>query len=288
YRAKDKGRNVLQFYTADMNHAVEHRLTIERELRSALRLGQFELYYQPLIDYATGKIIAAEALIRWKHPERGLVLPGDFIPEAEDSGLIRPIGKWVLKTACHQVRGMQKALNQEIRLSVNVSARQLNDSEFIDALDNALSASGLPAASLSIEVTESTLMIDSDNAIARLQAIRKRGCNIAIDDFGTGYSSLSHLKRLPINCLKIDRSFVQDLPDDEEDRAITSLIIAMANSLHYQVIVEGVETQQQHAFLSQSGCQFGQGYLYGRPLPADEFMALVFSGKHQGIIPDNK
>lgn len=279
YRAKDKGRNALQFYTADMNLAVERRLTIERELRSGLRTGQFELYFQPLIDFSSGHIIAAEALVRWNHPTRGVVLPGEFIPEAEDSGLIVPLGKWVLKTACHQIRSVQKALGYSLGLSVNLSNRQLTDTDFIEALDHALSSSGLNANCLSIEVTESTLMRDSQSAITQLEAIRQRGCSIAIDDFGTGYSSLSHLKRLPINCLKIDRSFVQDLPDDDEDRAITSLIVAMANSLHYKVVVEGVETEAQHDFLAQCGCHYGQGYLYGEPLPIDKFMSQVFADR---------
>lgn len=279
YQAKDKGRNAMQFYTADMNLAVERRLTIERELRSGLRAGQFELFYQPVMDFAAGRIIAAEALVRWNHPTRGLVLPGEFIPEAEDSGLIVPLGKWVLKTACSQVRSMQKALGFHLMLSVNLSNRQLTDTDFTEALDQALDHSGLEPQYVNIEVTESTLMRDSQGAIKQLQAIRERGCNIAIDDFGTGYSSLSHLKRLPINCLKIDRSFVQDLPEDEEDRAITSLIIAMANSLHYKVVVEGVETRAQHDFLAGCGCHFGQGYLYGRPMPIDEFMSQLFADR---------
>ena len=279
YQAKEKGRNAMQFYTADMNLAVERRLTIERELRSALRAGEFELYYQPVKDFASGRIIAAEALVRWNHPTRGLVLPGEFIPEAEDSGLIVPLGKWVLKTACSQVRSMQKALGFHLMLSVNLSNRQLTDTDFTEALDQALRNSGLESRYVNLEITESTLMRDSQDAVKQLQAIRERGCNISIDDFGTGYSSLSHLKRLPINCLKIDRSFVQDLPEDDEDRAITSLIIAMANSLHYKVVVEGVETQAQHDFLAECGCHYGQGYLYGRPVPIDEFMSRLFADR---------
>lgn len=279
YQAKERGRNGMQFYTADMNLAVERRLTIERELRLGLRLGQFELYYQPLIDFSTGKIFAAEALVRWNHPSRGVVNPSDFIPEAEDSGLIVPLGKWVLKTACSQVRNMQKALGFNLMLSVNLSNRQLIDTDFNETLDQALSSSGLGAKYVNLEVTESTLMRDTQDAIKQLEAIRARGCNIAIDDFGTGYSSLSHLKRLPINSLKIDRSFVQGLPENEEDRAITTLIIAMANSLHYKVVVEGVETPEQHEFLAAGGCHYGQGYLYGKPMPLNEFMSAVFTNR---------
>ena len=276
YRAKDKGRNAFQFYTADMNREVEQRLTLERELRAALKEGQFELYYQPVIDLKTGKIVAAEALVRWNHPTRGLVLPGEFIPAAEDTGLIVPLGKWILSTACYQARLIQKSMQRKFSMSVNLSARQLNDPSFLTNLDRVLEVTSLPPKSLILEVTESTLMEDSETVIPRLEKLRLKGCSLAIDDFGTGYSSLSYLKRLPINSLKIDRSFVKDLPDDEEDRAITSLIVAMANSLHYKVVVEGVETDQQHRFLSDCGCHFAQGYLYSRPLPADQLMALLF------------
>lgn len=277
YQAKDKGRNSFQFYTADMNLAVEQRLTIERELRQALRFGQFELYYQPLIDLGTEKIVGAEALVRWNHPVHGMVSPADFIPAAEESGLIVPLGKWVLKTACYQTKGIQKALARDFKISVNLSARQLNEPDFITTLERCLRETGLAAASLELEVTESTLMVDAENVIPRLEQLRQKGCSLAIDDFGTGYSSLSYLKRLPINSLKVDRSFVKDLPEDEEDRAITSLIVAMANSLHYKVVVEGVETKEQHEFLSGCGCHYGQGFLYSRPLPADHFIALLFA-----------
>ncbi|WP_049721689.1 EAL domain-containing protein [Gilvimarinus polysaccharolyticus] len=276
YQAKYKGRNAFQFYTSDMNLAVEQRLTVEREMRAALKSGQFELYYQPVVDLVTGKIVAAEALVRWNHPTRGLVLPGEFIPAAEDSGLIVPLGKWVLKTACYQAKLIQKSMQRKFSMSVNLSARQLNDTSFLDNLDRILEATSLPPESLVLEVTESTLMEDAENVIPRLEKLRLKGCSLAIDDFGTGYSSLSYLKRLPINSLKVDRSFVKDLPDDEEDRAITSLIVAMANSLRYRVVVEGVETDQQHRFLTECGCHFGQGYLYSRPLPADQLMALLF------------
>ncbi|UTF60727.1 EAL domain-containing protein [Gilvimarinus sp. DA14] len=281
YRAKDKGRNVFQFYTADMNAAVEQRLAIERDMRQALKFGQFMLYYQPLVDLGSGRIVGAEALIRWQHPTRGLVSPADFIPAAEESGLIVPIGKWVLKTACYQARGIQKALGREFKLSVNISARQLSEAGFLQMLEAVLQESGLSPGSLELEVTESTLLEDVANVIPMLEQLRQKGCGLAIDDFGTGYSSLSYLKRLPINSLKVDRSFVQDLPDDEEDRAITSLVVAMAKSLHYKVVVEGVETPEQHAFLSNCGCHFGQGYYYSKPLPVDDFMALLFADRQK-------
>jgi diguanylate cyclase (GGDEF)-like protein/PAS domain S-box-containing protein len=276
YQAKDKGRNVFQFYTSDMNLAVEQRLTIEREMRIALKQGQFELYYQPVIDLVTGRFVAAEALVRWNHPTRGLISPGEFIPAAEESGLINPLGRWVLKTACHQAKLIQQSMRRKFSMSVNLSARQLNDPSFLANLDAVLEQTLLPPESLLLEVTESMLMEDTENVIPRLEKLRLKGCSLAIDDFGTGYSSLSYLKRLPINSLKVDRSFVKDLPHDEEDRAITSLIVAMAKSLHYRVVVEGVETEEQHLFLAERGCHFGQGYLYSRPLPADQLMAVLF------------
>ncbi|MDO3384986.1 EAL domain-containing protein [Gilvimarinus sp. SDUM040013] len=283
YQAKDKGRNAFQFYTADMNQAVEQRLTIERELRQALKFGQFELFYQPFVDFESGKIIGAEALIRWNHPVHGLVSPVEFISAAEESGLIVPLGKWVLKTACYQAKGIQKALGRKFRISVNLSARQLSESDFVKTLDGCLNETGLDPKTLELEVTESTLMEDAESVILKLREVRRRGCSLAIDDFGTGYSSLSYLKRLPITSLKVDRSFVKDLPDDEEDREITSLIVAMAKSLHYEVIVEGVETPEQHAFLANCGCHIGQGYFYSRPLPVDHFMTLLFSDGSESI-----
>lgn len=281
YRAKERGRNVFQFYTADMNQVVEQRLTIERELRQALKYGQFELFYQPLIEYGTGKIVGAEALIRWNHPVHGVVSPEDFITEAEDSGLIIPMGKWVLKTACYQAKNIQKALGCDFKVSVNLSARQLSDPDFIRLLDSCLNETGLNPRMLELEVTESMLMEEPEVIIAKLKEVRLRGCSIAIDDFGTGYSSLSYLKRLPITSLKIDRSFVKELPRDEEDRAITSLIVAMAKSLRHEVVVEGVESQEQHDFLVTCGCHIGQGYFYSRPLPVDHLMALMFSASEE-------
>ncbi|MCP8898389.1 EAL domain-containing protein [Gilvimarinus xylanilyticus] len=275
YKAKDQGRNAFQFYTTDMNIAVERRLAIEREIRQALRFGQFVLYYQPFVDFSSGKIVGAEALLRWNHPERGLVSPGEFIPVAEESGLIVPLGRWVLKTACFQARAIQKALQRDFTVSVNISARQLSEPDFLQLLEACLRESGLAPSSLELEVTESTLMEDVSRVIPMLEQLRQKGCGLAIDDFGTGYSSLSYLKRLPINSLKVDRSFVQDLPDDEEDKAITSLVVAMAKSLHYKVIVEGVESPEQHAFLTTCGCHLGQGYFYSRPVPLDQFMRLV-------------
>jgi diguanylate cyclase (GGDEF)-like protein len=277
YRAKEKGRNTFQFYTADMNHQVEHRLAMESDLRLALRNQEFELFYQPIVDIRTGLIVSAEALLRWRHPRLGLVSPLDFIPIAEDSGLIVPIGKWILRSACQQAKNIQKALRRPLKIAVNVSARQLLDNGFVDAFQAALKEIRVAPEWLSVELTETTLMADGDKAIERMQRLQAMGVSIAIDDFGTGYSSLSHLKRLPVNTLKIDQSFVEGLPDDEEDRAITTLIVAMANNLNYKVVVEGVETSAQLAFLTLSGCDYAQGFYFSKPLPADELMQLLFN-----------
>jgi diguanylate cyclase (GGDEF)-like protein/PAS domain S-box-containing protein len=276
YQAKYQGRNSFRFYTPEMNLEVESRLNLERDLRLAIRNNEFELYYQPQIDLRTGKIVCAEALLRWHHPERGLVEPDDFIPVAEESGLIVPIGRWVIRTACQQAKTIQKALDQNIKIAINVSARQLNDDDFVRDFTSVVREVALDANCLELEITESTLMADSDTALDRLHGLRELGVSLAIDDFGTGYSSLSTLKRLPVDSLKVDRGFVRDLPDDEEDRAITSLIVAMANSLNYKVVVEGVEAPEQLAFLEVCGCDFAQGFYFSEPVPADELMKVLY------------
>ncbi|MDQ2078023.1 EAL domain-containing protein [Marinimicrobium sp. ABcell2] len=276
YQAKYQGRNSFRFYTPEMNLEVESRLNLERDLRQAIRNNEFELYYQPQIDMRSGEIVSAEALIRWHHPERGLVQPDDFIPVAEDSGLIVPIGRWVIRTACQQAKTIQKSLDQNVKIAINVSARQLNDADFVEDFTSVVREIRLDANCLELEITESTLMADTDVVLDRLNRLRELGVSLAIDDFGTGYSSLSILKRLPVDSLKVDRSFVQDLPDDDEDRAITSLIVAMANSLNYKVVVEGVESAAQLDFLEICGCDFAQGFYFSKPVPASELMRLLF------------
>lgn len=276
YQAKEKGRNTLQFYTADMNEQVEYRLALESDLRSAIKNQEFELYYQPIVCLKTYRTVSAEALLRWHHPTRGLVSPEDFIPVAEESGLIVPIGKWVMRTACQQAKNIHKALRVPLKIAVNVSARQLRDNGFVTAVQAALDEILIAPEWLSVELTETTLMEEGDKAIERLQRLRAMGIGISIDDFGTGFSSLSQLKRLPVNTLKIDRSFVEGLPGDEEDRAITTLIVAMANSLNYEVVVEGVETASQLTFLTLCDCDFAQGFYFSKPLPSDQLMQLLF------------
>ncbi len=276
YQAKDKGRNNFRFYTSDMNHFVESRMELEGDLREAINKQQFSLHYQPQVDLISGEIVGAEALIRWQHPTKGMISPLDFIGVAEETGLIVPIGKWVLRTAAQHARSIQKALKLNLKMSVNLSARQLTDGSFIETLAAVLEETRLDPSLLELEVTESMLMDNIDSVISQLSAIRNLGISLAIDDFGTGYSSLSYLKQLPVDILKIDRSFVKDLPDDVDDREITSLIITLAQKLDRKVIAEGVETEGQIEFLKNHGCDYGQGYYYSKPLPADEFMVLLY------------
>lgn len=276
YQAKEKGRNSFQFYTSDMNLEVASRLQLEREMRHAVERNEFVLYYQPQIDLKTGKIVGAEALIRWNHPGRGMVSPLEFIPLAEESGLIVSIGQWALRSACQQARSIQKGLSESIKISVNISSRQLKENNFTDELRAVFRESKVDPKLIELEVTESVLMDNIESVSKVLKDVRDLGVDIAIDDFGTGYSSLSYLKKLPVSTLKVDREFVRDLPEDMEDRAITSLIVTMANSLNHKVVVEGTETVEQLSFLSEIGCDYAQGFFYCKPIPADELMVLLF------------
>ncbi|WIM04937.1 MAG: EAL domain-containing protein [Candidatus Nitricoxidivorans perseverans] len=279
YRAKDSGRDTFQFYAAEMNQRVLARLNLERDLRQALERGEFLLHYQPQVDLASGAIIGAEALARWRHPERGLVLPGEFIPLAEETGLIVPLGEWVLREACRQTRAWRDAGFPELRISVNLSARQFRAPGLTRTILDALAETGLEARLLELEITESTVMHDPEGAIAVLEELEKHGVAFAVDDFGTGYSSLNYLKRLPIHKLKIDQSFVRNITTDTGDAAIATAVIELAHSLKLKVIAEGVETEEQRAFLRMRQCDEMQGYFFSRPLPAAEMDALLSANK---------
>ena len=277
YHAKDRGKNNFQFYQADMNATALERLELESDLRHALEQGEFILYYQPQFSGDGKRLIGAEALLRWQHPRRGLVPPNDFIPVLEELGLVVQVGDWVLAEACRQFMAWQSAEVRLPKISINLSARQFVDGQLEQRVAETLHSSGIAAASLELEMTESMLMQDVDQALSTLVRLKQLGVGIAIDDFGTGYSSLNYLKQFPIDVLKIDRSFVDGLPDGEQDAQIARAIIAMAHSLNLAVIAEGVETQAQLDFLRDHDCDEIQGYLLGRPMPAAQF-AAQFSG----------
>jgi len=275
YRAKERGRNNYCFYGPEMDHHARRRLTIESELRHALANGELEVHYQPQVHLATGALTGAEALVRWRHPQRGLLLPGEFIAVAEDTGLIVPLGEQVLRAACRQSTRWREAGRPDLKVAVNLSGRQFRRRDLVEQVCAILAETGASAAQLELEITESVAMADADGSAATLAGLRRQGISLAIDDFGTGYSSLSYLKRFPIDTLKIDRSFIQGIPADGDDTAIVQAIIAMARSLRLSLLAEGIETPAQHEFLLAHGCSSGQGFLFGRAMPAEDFHRLI-------------
>jgi diguanylate cyclase (GGDEF)-like protein/PAS domain S-box-containing protein len=275
YRAKESGRNNYQLCTDDMKRRAIERLSLETRLRRAVQEEQLTLHYQPQISLATGRIIGAEALVRWNDPERGLVHPSAFVPLAEESRLIIPIGEWVLRSACRQIRQWQdRGLGLE-RVSVNLSARQVQQQDLVEMVRNALEESGISGSALELEITETTAMQNADVTVEVLTALRELGIAISIDDFGTGYSSLNYLKRFPISSVKIDGTFIRDIASSESDAAIVSAVIGIARSLHLQVIAEGVETEEQLSFLRRRRCDAAQGYLFSRAVNADKFGRIL-------------
>ncbi|MGY5809063.1 EAL domain-containing protein [Rhizobium sp. LEGMi198b] len=284
YRAKELGRDGIALFTPEMTATVRRKLSRTDELRQALLRDEFVLHYQPQVDLQTGRIVGAEALVRWNHPSEGLVYPGDFIALAEETGLIMPIGEWVLQTACRQAKAWQDKGLEPIRISVNVSARQFQEKCLMETVANALSESGLDPTWLELEITESLIMKDLASSIARMHELEKLGVKLAVDDFGTGYSSLSALKRFPLSRLKIDRSFIADIPHDADDMAITSAIISLAQKLDLEVIAEGVETEEQARFLVDSGCNEIQGYLFSRPVEEERFCRLALNQESATVL----
>lgn len=277
YRAKDQGRNNYQFYRPEMNVRSKELLFLESAMRQALEEEQFILHYQPQIDIHTGQLVGAEALIRWHHPSLGMVSPGEFIPLAEDNGFIVPLGDWVLRTACQKIREWNNAAARPVRIAVNISARQFREPDFIDKVDQILAETGIDPALLEIEITESVIMEDVEEAIFTLTDLKVRHINLALDDFGTGYSSLNYLQKFPLSHLKIDRSFVNDVCSSEQSAEIASSIIALAQNMKIQVIAEGVETEEQMEFLRGKGCDEAQGFLISRPIPPEQ-MERTFLG----------
>jgi diguanylate cyclase (GGDEF)-like protein len=284
YRAKEHGRSNFQFYTSEMNERVNDRLALENALRRALERKEFTLHYQQKVDLRTGVIVGAEALVRWLHPEWGLVRPARFIPIAEETGLIVQLGEWVVHEACRQTQAWLQAGLEPGVVSVNLSARQFRAEGLVRSVSRILQETGLDPANLETELTESMVMHNVESAIATLQGLKSLGLALSVDDFGTGYSSLSYLKNLPIDVLKIDRSFVRDIGTgaEAEDGILAAAIISLGHALHLQVIAEGVETDAQLHFLKRHGCDQVQGFLYGEPVPAEQFAELLARARRKG------
>ena len=275
YQAKKAGRNTLRFFDQIMQENITGRFSLEGELRKALELQQFHLYYQIQVD-SSHRPLGAEALIRWIHPLRGMVSPAKFIPLVEETGLILPIGQWVLETACAQLKAWeQDALTRDLTLAVNVSARQFHQPSFVAQVQDVVQRHAINPIRLKMELTEGMLLEDINDTIAIMNILSEIGIQFSLDDFGTGYSSLQYLKRLPLDQLKIDQTFVRDIATDSSDKAIVCTIIAMSHSLGMDVIAEGVETEEQCQFLLKNGCVHFQGYLFGRPVPIEQFEALL-------------
>lgn len=275
YRAKEQGGNTLAFYTPEMMQAMLEHLALEAGLRGALEQGELRLLFQPIVDAFSGRVTSAEALLRWQHPQRGTISPMHFIPVAEETGLIIPIGEWVLREACLQARAWQQAGLGDIPVAVNLSARQFNVPSFADSIAAVLRETDCPASLLQLEITESLIMDQVEEALATMHRLTALGVKLAIDDFGTGYSSLSQLKRFPVSKLKIDRSFISDINIDASDDVLVDAIITLARKLGLRTVAEGVELAEQVAFLEANGCDEYQGYLFSRPCTADDFVAIV-------------
>ncbi|TNF38695.1 MAG: GGDEF domain-containing protein, partial [Gammaproteobacteria bacterium] len=275
YRAKDEGRNSYEFYSSEMTVRVFERLNMENSLRMALERDEYILHYQPQVDIHSGKIVGVEALLRWQHPEFGLMSPDRFVPCLEDTGLIIPVGSWVLSRACEQLAQWRSCGHNELAMSVNISSRQFNSPGLVVELTELMQRYKFPEALLELEITESVMMSHADSAQQLFDAIKALGISLAVDDFGTGYSSLSYLRRLSIDALKIDRSFIVDCPVDPDDAAIAEAIVSLARTLRLKVVAEGVETGGQLEFLNMIGCNIAQGYLFSNPLPPEKISDLL-------------
>jgi EAL domain-containing protein (putative c-di-GMP-specific phosphodiesterase class I) len=284
YHAKEQGRNNYQFYSAELNTAAHKRLTLESGLRRALERQEFVLHYQPQVTLRGARLVGIEALLRWQHPEYGLIMPDEFIPLAESSGLIVPIGEWVLRTACAQHRAWQDAGLQTAPVAVNISARQFRP-DFVDTVRRVLEDTRLEAPQLELEITESLLMRNIDATSAALHRLNQLGVGLAVDDFGTGHSSLYYLKSFPVDKLKVERAFVRDIDTDPDDAALIKAIIGLGHSLGLKVTAEGVETESQFAHLLGMGCDEAQGYYFGRPMPARECENLLRAANDFGEPP---
>ena len=276
YHAKGQGKNNFQFYNESMNEISKDRIELETDLRKALHNNEFVLYYQPQVDVLSGKVVGVEALIRWQHPQKGLIPPAIFVPIAEETGLIVEIGDWVIHQACQQVAQWMQTGYKPIKISVNLSAKQLQVPGFDELISKVLKQTEVPVEYLAVELTESAIIVDPDIALERLNKIKNLGIQLSLDDFGTGYSSLSYLRRFPIDVLKIDQVFVRDIKIDHEAAALVKAIISMAHSLDMNVVAEGVEHQDQLDFLAANGCDMIQGYFFSKPVPVEELEHMLF------------
>ncbi|NLP34947.1 MAG: EAL domain-containing protein [Clostridiales bacterium] len=269
YVAKANGKNTHAYFDPSFNQKLTEKIELQSELRKAIERKEFEVYYQPQMDLIEKKVIGFEALLRWKHPTKGLVYPNDFIPYAEENGLIIPIGNWVLKTACKQLKEWHDAGHVDLRMAVNLSARQFMDNDIVNSVKSAIEESEIDPHKLELEITESIALNDLDYTISTIRELKSIGVNFSLDDFGTGYSSMNYLKRLPVNNLKIDKSFLNTVMEDTCDQKIVQTIINLARILELDVIAEGVETSEQETFLTESNCDKAQGYLYSKPVPSE-------------------
>jgi diguanylate cyclase (GGDEF)-like protein len=275
YRAKVHGRSTCQFYTAEMTQRANEDMALESALRHAIARKELLLHYQPIVDLNNGRILGVEALMRWQHPQLGLIPPARFIPLAEESGLIVPLGSWALRQACEQMRAWRNAGFNDLYVAVNLSSRQFREPDLANSIAKVLTDTGVEGIHLVLELTESMLLTNIENTTQMMQELDAMGVRFAVDDFGTGYSSLSYLKRFPIDVLKIDQSFVRDITTDPDDAAIVRAIITMAHSLGMRVVAEGVETREQLSFLHANSCDAMQGYYFSKPLPADRITELI-------------
>jgi EAL domain-containing protein (putative c-di-GMP-specific phosphodiesterase class I) len=286
YMAKSEGRNRYHFYSKELTTRACESLALETNLYRALEREELLLHYQPLVSLQSGNIVGVEALVRWQHPEIGMVSPTKFIPLAEENGLIETIGNWVLHTACKQARAWQNDGLTPFRIAVNISERQLRQPDIVNEVRDILEETGLDPCYLELELTENSVMEHAEQALMTLNALRELGITIAIDDFGTGYSSLSYLKRFPVDRLKIDRSFVHDIPRDANDVAIVRAIVTLGHSLNLSVVAEGVETQAQYELLTAVGCDEIQGFLYSKPKTASELLTMLPPANRSACIND--
>ncbi|KZZ36722.1 hypothetical protein A3756_12405 [Oleiphilus sp. HI0086] len=283
YHVKGRGKDGYQYYSEDMAIHTSNRLSLERDLRNALERNQFKVYYQPQISAKTGKTIGVEALVRWQHPERGLIYPGEFIPLAEETRLMSDISDWVLHSACKEIKSWIDSGQSDIRLSVNFSPLQVEHPRFVQRLLSSLRQADFPPGNLEIELTENVIMNDLENMTQKLRQLSEHGVTIAIDDFGTGYSSLNYIHKLPIHTLKVDQSFIKDIEDTHDDACIVNAIVSMAHGLKLNIVAEGVETETQLSYLKSLGCQEIQGFYFGRAVPGRDALEQINNNASQLI-----